>query len=112
MVTTTTAPVGVINTYAGPDTLKLRAGITGSTQESLLWLALYGASRAVDRFCNRHFFVLNQTRRFDVEHPDKLPVPDLATITTSTLAALAMRSCAAPFPMKPLACSTRDHHAN
>ncbi|MBT4073548.1 MAG: hypothetical protein HOE75_07690 [Chloroflexi bacterium] len=82
MVTTTTAPVGVINTYAGPDTLKLRAGITGSTQESLLWLALYGASRAVDRFCNRHFFVLNQTRRFDVEHPDKLPVPDLATITT------------------------------
>lgn len=82
MATTTTAPVGVINTYAGPDTLKLRAGITGSTQESLLWLALFGASRAVDRYCNRHFYVLNATRRFDVENPAKLPVPDLTAITT------------------------------
>lgn len=80
MATTTTAPVGVLNTYAGIDTLKQRAGITGSTQESLLWLALYGASRTVDRYCNRHFFVLSGTRQFDVENPGKVPVPDLAAV--------------------------------
>lgn len=80
MVTTTTAPVGVLNTYAGIDTLKQRAGITGSVQEPLLWLALYGASRAVDRYCNRHFFVLNATRQFDVERPGMVPVPDLAAV--------------------------------
>lgn len=80
MATTTTAPVGVLNTYASIDTLKQRAGITGSTQESLLWLALYGASRTVDRYCNRHFFVLSGTRHFDVENPGKVPVPDLAAV--------------------------------
>lgn len=81
MVTTTTSPVGVINVYAGIDTLKLRSGITGSTQESLLWLALFGASRAVDRYCNRHFFVLSATRQFDVEYPGRVSVPDLAAVT-------------------------------
>jgi len=81
MTTTTTAPIGVINTYAGIDTLKLRSGITGSTQESLLWLALFGASRAVDRYCNRHFFVLSATRQFDVQYPGKVSVPDLAAVT-------------------------------
>ncbi len=81
MATTTTSPIGVINTYASTDTLKLRAGITGSTQESLLWMALFGASRAVDRYCNRHFFVLNATRRFDIEYPGRVPVPDLAAVT-------------------------------
>lgn len=80
MVTTTPAPVGVLNTYAGIDTLKQRSGITGSTQEPLLWLALYGASRTVDRYCNRHFFVLSGTRQFDVEHPGKVSVPDLAAV--------------------------------
>ncbi|MDP6823862.1 MAG: hypothetical protein QF554_11300 [Dehalococcoidia bacterium] len=81
MATTITAPIGVINTYAGPDTLKTRAGITGSTQESLLWLALFGASRVVDRYCNRHFFVVSATRQFDVEHPGAVAVPDLAAVT-------------------------------
>lgn len=80
MTITTSAPVGVLNTYGGIDTLKQRAGMTGSTQESLLWLALYGASRTVDRYCNRHFFVLSGTRQFDVEHAGKVPVPDLAAV--------------------------------
>ena len=80
MTITTPAPVGVLNTYGGIDTLKQRAGMTGSTQESLLWLALYGASRTVDRYCNRHFFVLSGTRQFDVENAGKVPVPDLAAV--------------------------------
>ncbi|MDA1256930.1 MAG: hypothetical protein O3C10_03690 [Chloroflexi bacterium] len=76
----TSAPVGVINTYAGIDTLKQRTGISGSTQESLLWLALFGTSRAVDRYCNRHFFVLRGTRQFDIHTPGSLAVPDLAAV--------------------------------
>ncbi len=77
---TTRAPQGVINTYSDIDTLKQRAGITGTSQEALLWLALYSASRAVDRYCNRHFFVLRGARQFDVHDATQFGVPDLASV--------------------------------
>ena len=76
------APEGVRNTYAGLAELKSLASITGSDGDSSLWLALEAASRAVDRFCNRHFYVLNATRTFDVDGVAGFGVPDLVSVTT------------------------------
>ena len=75
------APEGVRNTYTGLAEMKSLAAITGSDGDSGLWLALEAASRAVDRFCNRHFFVLGATRTFDVEDREGFGIPDLVSVT-------------------------------
>jgi len=76
------APESVRNTYAGLAELKSLAGIAGADGDSSLWLALEAASRAVDRFCNRHFYVLRTTRTFDVDDAAGFGVPDLVSVTT------------------------------
>ena len=76
-----TAPAGVVNTYNTLAELKARAGITGTGGDSSLWLALYGASRSVDRFTNRRFYVLNEIRTFDLDDPAGFTVPDLVSVT-------------------------------
>ncbi|MDP6666991.1 MAG: hypothetical protein QF357_06285 [Dehalococcoidia bacterium] len=78
---TATAPESVDNTYLPIDDLKQRMGITGTTNDGVLWMTLHAASRAVDRYCNRHFFVLEQTRLFDVDDPAQVTVPDLVSVT-------------------------------
>lgn len=78
---TTTAPESVSNTYVGIDDLKLRMGITGTSNDDVLWSTLQAASRAVDRHCNRHFFALEATRQFDVDDPSVVSIPDLISIT-------------------------------
>jgi len=76
------APESVRNTYSGLAELKSLAAITGGDGDSSLWLALEAASRAADRFCNRHFYVLGATRTFDVEDRGGFGVPDLVSVTT------------------------------
>jgi len=80
-VATATAPESISNTYVGIDGLKLRMGITGTTNDSVLWMTLGAASRAVDRYCNRHFFVFEETRMFDIDDPAQVTVPDLISVT-------------------------------
>jgi len=71
----------VTNVYGTLDELKARAAVTGTGQDSSLWLALHGASRGIDDYCNRRFFVLRATRLFDISDPAGFPVPDLTSIT-------------------------------
>ncbi len=78
---TAIAPESISNTYVGIDDLKLRMGITGTSNDGVLWTTLNAASRAVDRYCNRHFFVLEETRLFDVDDPAQVAVPDLVSVT-------------------------------
>ncbi|MBT4126598.1 MAG: hypothetical protein HOJ22_08360 [Chloroflexi bacterium] len=78
---TATAPESIANTYAGIDDLKARMGIAGTTNDSVLWSTLNAASRAVDRYCNRHFYALEDVRMFDIEDSCRVAIPDLATAT-------------------------------
>ncbi len=71
----------MLNTYAELDELKSRGGISTTANDASLWLALHGASRAVDRICNRHFFALYASRAFDVGDATQIVLPDLATVT-------------------------------
>jgi hypothetical protein len=75
------APAGVVNTYAPLDEVKSRGGISTTTNDASLWLALHGASRAIDRICNRHFFTLFASRAFDIGDGVQIVLPDLATVT-------------------------------
>lgn len=75
-----TAPEGVTNTYGTLEELKARLGMTGAGHDPELWLALHGASRGVDDYCARRFFVLRATRLFDVENPANFTVPDLVSV--------------------------------
>ena len=75
-----TAPEGVTNTYGTLEQLKSRLSMTGSGQDSDLWLALHGASRGVDDYCGRRFFTVRATRLFDVENPASFTVPDLVSV--------------------------------
>ena len=60
--------------------------ITGTAQDTALRQLLERASRAVDRTCNRHFYVLQAVRVFDGGGKE-LTVPDLVSIDTSGLKA-------------------------
>ncbi|NQW16767.1 MAG: hypothetical protein HQ478_04700 [Chloroflexi bacterium] len=74
------APTGVINTYATLASVKARAAITSTTNDSEMWMTVHSASRVVDRHCNRHFFVVLASRAFDVANVHRINIPDLAVI--------------------------------
>lgn len=78
---TATAPQSIANTYVGIDDLKSRMGIAGTGNDSILWATLNAASRALDRYCNRHFFVLADVRLFDIDDASAVTIPDLAAVT-------------------------------
>ena len=81
-MTSQIAPSGVLNTYASITELKTRLGIGGAAGDGPLWNALYAASRAVDAYCNRHFYSRQAVRIFDVTDTAQLTVPDLISITS------------------------------
>jgi hypothetical protein len=56
-------------------------GISGTTNDNVLWATLSAASRAVDRHCNRHFYAVDSVRLFDVEDGASISIPDLASVT-------------------------------
>ena len=70
------------NTYVTLDVLKGPSGlnITGSSEDGRLLAMSEGVSRLVDRYCNRHFYVVRATRRFDGNGASRLLLPDLVRV--------------------------------
>ncbi len=75
------------NTYVSLDTLKSAGAlnITGTGSDSRLRTLAENASRVVDRYCNRHFYVLVATRKFDGLGATSLLVPDLVSVDANGL---------------------------
>ncbi len=71
------------NLYADLEALKGRGAlnITGDDQDDRLLSLLEAASRWIDRYCNRHFYVVKETRVFDGGGP-WLWLPDLIRVET------------------------------
>ena len=59
--------------------------ITGTADDTRLLSLLESVSRLTGRYCNRHFYVLSATRKFDGEGTQGLLVPDLITVDASGL---------------------------
>ena len=72
------------NAYADLTTLKSAGvlNISGTTYDTRLLDLLEATSRLVDQHCNRHFFVLVTTRKFDGDGGTQLPLPDLVSVTS------------------------------
>lgn len=72
------------NAYADLTTLKSAGvlNITGTTYDTRLLDLLEAASRLIDRYCNRHFYVLVTTRKFDGDGATELVVQDLVSVTS------------------------------
>ena len=75
------------NSYVSLDVLKSSGvlNITGSGDDGRLLALLENVSRLADRYCNRHFYVLNATRKFDGNGATRLFVPDLVSVDASGL---------------------------
>ena len=69
------------NTYADLSMLKAPGAldITGASYDARLLALLDSASRWIDGYCNRRFYVLEAARRFDGGGPE-LPTPDLVRV--------------------------------
>ena len=76
-----------MNAYATVDTLKSSGvlNITGSGDDARLRGLVENVSRLIDRYCNRHFYVLQATRKFDGLGGLRLLVPDLVSVDASGL---------------------------
>ena len=72
------------NVYAALSTLKSSGvlNITGTGFDDRLLALLEGVSRQIDGYCNRHFYVLTTSRRFDGGNSRELNVPDLISVTS------------------------------
>ena len=72
--------------YADLDTLKSPSvlNLTGIAFDARLLALLEDVSRWIDVHCNRHFYVLTATRRFDGTGGTQLRIPDLVSLTTLT----------------------------
>ena len=70
------------NSYVSLDVFKGEGvmNIVGDGGDGRLLSLLEGVSRMVDRYCNRHFYVLEAPRRFDGDGGGRLLVPDLVSI--------------------------------
>ena len=70
------------NSYVSLDVFKGEGvmNIVGDGGDGRLLSLLEGVSRMVDRYCNRHFYVLEASRRFDGDGGTRLLLPDLVSI--------------------------------
>lgn len=75
------------NAYVSVDTIKSGSvlNITGSADDTRLRRLIENTGRQIDRHCNRHFFVLCATRKFDGGECQMLLIPDLISIDTDGL---------------------------
>ena len=75
------------NAYVSLDTLKSSSvlDITGAGDDTRLRILLENVSRQADRHCNRHFFTLATTRKFDGDGGTSLLIPDLISIDSNGL---------------------------
>ena len=76
-----------MNAFVSLDVFKSSGvlNITGAGEDTRLLALLENVSRITDRYCNRHFYVLNATRKFDGDGTLSLLVPDLTSVDTSGL---------------------------
>ena len=70
------------NLYCNLSTFKSRLNIVGSSDDPLLVALLENASRAIDQFCDRFFFVSTETRYFDGTHSPLILDQDLLAVTS------------------------------
>ena len=72
------------NAYCDLATLKSGGAlnITGAAHDARLLALLEESSRWIDAYCNRHFYLLHATRRFDGGGGRQLQVPDLVGVTS------------------------------
>ena len=72
------------NPYADLTALKSAGAlnITGTTYDSRLLDVLEAVSRLIDQYCNRHFYVLVATKKFDGDGGTELKVQDLISVTS------------------------------
>ena len=70
------------NSYVSLDVFKGEGvlNIVGDGGDARMLSLLESVSRLVDRYCNRHFYVLEATRRFDGDGGTRLLLPDLVSI--------------------------------
>ena len=70
------------NSYVSLDVFKGEGvmNIVGDGGDGRLLSLLENVSRMVDRYCNRHFYVLEAPRRFDGDGGTRLLLPDLVSI--------------------------------
>ena len=75
------------NAYISLDALKAPGAlnITGAEHDARLLRLAETASRAVDRYCNRAFYVLSATKTFDGNGTPRLLAPDLVAVNRSGL---------------------------
>ena len=75
------------NAYVPLDALKSPGvlNITGTEHDERLLVLAETASRAVDRYCNRAFYVLSAAKRFDGSGGPRLLVPDLICVNRDGL---------------------------
>ena len=72
------------NAYASLESIQASAvlNITTTAYNTRLRELLERVSRLIDRYCNRHFYVLVATRTFDGDGGTELEVPDLIAVTS------------------------------
>ena len=72
------------NAYANLATLKSSGvlNISGDAYDTRLLDLLEAVSRLIDHYCNRRFYVVEETRFFDGDGGKELPVPDLISVTS------------------------------
>jgi hypothetical protein len=70
------------NAYVSLDTLKSSGvlNIIGTDDDTRLRSLIEAASRMIDRYCNRHFYVLNAAKKFDGDGSTTLLIPDLISV--------------------------------
>ncbi len=76
-----------MNAYVTLDYLKSAGilNITGTGDDTRIRRLIEDVSRIVDRYCNRHFYALAVTRKFDGDGGLTLLIPDLISVDSSGL---------------------------
>lgn len=75
--------MAITNGYATLAELKTYLGITGSTDDARLELAVEAASRAIDAECSRRFYPVTATRYFQTDDPLRCDLDDDLLAVTS-----------------------------
>ncbi len=70
------------NLYCDLESFKARMGITGTGDDAQVLALLENISRAIDQFCNRFFFVKDETRYYDGVAGPLLLDGDLVAVTS------------------------------
>ena len=70
------------NSYANLGTLKTMLGVSGTGNDTELLRSLEMASRSIDSYCRRKFYITSETRQFRGEGSRLMLYDDLLSITT------------------------------